>query len=128
MTPTEFLQALLDGHTVTNGSQRRRLVSQGIGLSCPNDTTPLLMDTSGWYIVPTTININGYEVPEPLRTAPRLGNQYYIASTGVDTPSRYEWLDDDVDYLYLAKGILHLTKEAAILHAKALISFTEAKS
>jgi hypothetical protein len=132
MTPTEFLQALLAGHTLTNGTQRRHLVSQGIELSCPVATTFICnnipMDTSSWYIAPATININGYEVPEPLRTAPEPGSRYYVASTGVDIPSRYEWLDDDVDYLYLARGIVHLTKEDASLHAKALLSFTEAKS
>lgn len=74
---------------------------------------------------PRTININGYEVPEPERVAPSKNTRYYFPSFinkfGVFDCS---WKGDGTDIKVLQKGLLHLTSEAAELHAKALLSFT----
>lgn len=74
----------------------------------------------------STIIINGFEVPEPLREIPEGDWNLYVPNI-----SR-KFLYSDViphDKVFirdtLNKGLLHLTKEAAILHAKALLSFTE---
>lgn len=75
---------------------------------------------------PRTININGFEVPEPVRELLKDGAEYYIpslkSSGGHDC---HNWHGDDYDNLWLAKGLIHLTKEAAQTHAKALLSFTQ---
>ena len=76
---------------------------------------------------PKYILINGYEVPEPLRKAPEEGTVVYTvlitsSSTMLAEAKRYYGLSMDIDALN--KGLLHLTKEAAELHAKALLSFT----
>lgn len=78
---------------------------------------------------PRTININGYEVPEPLREAPEVGASYFLVSLvderGLANPA---WSGDKFDERCLRAGITHATREAAELHARALLSFTEALS
>jgi len=76
-----------------------------------------------------TININGFDVPEPIREVPRVGTTYYYANTVailyLNKP--LTWAGNAVDMELLRRGVCHLTKEAAEIHAKALVSFTEQK-
>ena len=77
---------------------------------------------------PRTITINGREVPEPMREAPDIGKEYYIAATGnEDMFVVGPWEGDRYDCMRLSRGLCHSTKEAAIAHAEALLSFTEVK-
>lgn len=71
------------------------------------------------------ININGFEVPEPIREPLELNTLYYIPA--LSAPMGYlehSWGNTNPDWKELNLGLIHLTKEAAILHAKALLSFT----
>lgn len=76
---------------------------------------------------PRTIRIGNYDVPEPLRVAPEIGTVYYypylVGGKGLN--GEMAWDGDKYDSETLKKGKVHLTKEAAELHAKALISLTE---
>jgi hypothetical protein len=77
---------------------------------------------------PKTIKINGIEVPEPVREKLDRSVEFYMPELNVENLFvRSFWTEDIKDYLWLQRGIIHLTKEAAILHAKALLSFTEVK-
>lgn len=76
---------------------------------------------------PLTIRIGGFDVPEPLRVAPVVGTRYFVP----EIESRFEklsgfsnWDGDELDQRWLARGLVHLTEEAAALHAKALLSFS----
>jgi hypothetical protein len=74
---------------------------------------------------PRTININGHEVPEPMRTEPDDGSEYYSPSlTDESCYDHFNWRGDKIDEGCFSVGFCHSTKEAAIAHAKALISFT----
>lgn len=79
---------------------------------------------------PKTININGFEVPEPVREPLKLGQKYYIPSfdelseNGVD---RLYWRGDKFDNIYLKNGMIHVEEGNAILHKEALLSFTITK-
>jgi hypothetical protein len=79
---------------------------------------------------PKTININGFEVPQPVRE-PFLNNWeiYYVTdiSNVKDGYLNSRWTNDLSDHSRLKAGLIHLTKEAAALHSKALLSFTETK-
>ena len=87
-----------------------------------------LIDEPSWNtscdyrIRPRTIRIGDIDVPEPVREALKKSQQYFIA---VITDSNFYvstvWSDDNLDKICLARGLIHLTKEAAIEHAKALI-------
>lgn len=72
---------------------------------------------------PRTIHINGYEVPEPCRSPLQDGAIYFVARLS-GNPTRWTWDSGGADKEWLKKGIVHLTREAAELHAKALLSFT----
>lgn len=77
---------------------------------------------------PDVIKINGFEVPAPLKVAPKIGTAYSYANPSLeDFHITYTWDNDDFDKRLLQKGLIHLTKEAAIAHAKALLSFTQIK-
>ena len=73
-----------------------------------------------------TIRIGEYDVPEPLRVKPQLNKTYYFVSFKEDSNVHaFSWCDDGIDNQILSKGMVHLTIEAAELHAKALISLTK---
>lgn len=132
MNHREMMQALLNGDT---------LVVNNIGDNyelhlCPK--TQMIKDigdiTVCWIPHPNrdvtikqrTININGFEVPAPLHTKPEDGTTYFkpsIKNAHVPVPFRWYGLKSDDDNL--SAGLVHLTKEAAILHATALLSFTK---
>ena len=76
-------------------------------------------------VKPKTININGYEVLEPVRTKLNDGDTYYIPDIfSCDFYTADWWSDTDQDLKFLNLGLIHLTKEAAVQHAKSLLSFT----
>ena len=77
---------------------------------------------------PKTIRIGEFDVPEPLREAPRLCA--ILFTPNLVTTSGYlciTWDSDGTDDRMLQRGLLHTTKEAAIIHTKALLSLTETK-
>lgn len=73
------------------------------------------------------IDINGHQVPEPVREIPATGDILYIADTTLKPSGelRLQWTDHDVDMRLLNSGLLHTTKEAAEAHIAALLSFTQ---
>jgi hypothetical protein len=75
---------------------------------------------------PRTIIINGFEVPEPVREPLEYRQDYYVPSISYDAGADcHNWRGDEYDNEWLKKGLIHLTKEAAKTHAKALLSFTK---
>lgn len=76
---------------------------------------------------PRTININGYEVPEPVRSKPESGAEVFMVNLNNSQPVTVTFFIADVDTPALKHGLLHTTREAAELHAKALLSFTNSK-
>jgi hypothetical protein len=95
------------------------MIKKGLGLSTLPDFFNILS------IKPKTININGFEVPEPVREKLDNGDRYWVS--GAASSFETAWADDDRDNNYLNLGLIHLTKEAAELHREALLSFTKKK-
>jgi len=79
---------------------------------------------------PKTILINGYEVPEPIRNLPDLGKCRISETVWIPSLSEYPsfalGVGNSYTRVFFDRGLCHLTKEAADLHAKALLSFTTA--
>ena len=76
---------------------------------------------------PKTIRIGEYDVPEPVREPLEDDKEYW----GVDPMAeelawKYKWNNALFCNLMLRRGLIHLTKEAAVIHAKALLSLTKA--
>jgi hypothetical protein len=76
---------------------------------------------------PKTININGFEVPEPLREFPEDGTLIYKAVLDEDGGwLRCNYSKTSAEHQALiARGICHLAGESAALQSKALLSFTK---
>lgn len=80
-------------------------------------------EAAKYRLKPRTININGFEVPEPLRHEPSDGTDYYVLD--MSEVSEMKWTSDVSEYQWLKAGIIHLTREAAEKHLEALLSFTK---
>ena len=77
-------------------------------------------------VKPDIILINGIEVPAPVRQELSEGTRYYTPQLmSAELYYWEEWSDEPMDKRALSRGTVHLTKEAAIQHAKALLSFTD---
>lgn len=75
-------------------------------------------DIIGMY--PKTRIINGFEVPAPEVEVPE--RDYYLASTIDKYFHRFlSWCDDEMDKLWLKRGLVFLNKEDAIANAKAML-------
>lgn len=126
----EILRAIADGERiqiiplVSEGRWEDRTAEQALEILHCGRLAPTRMR-----VKPRTLTINGYEVPEPLREMPPEGATVYWPGFGPDSG------DDNTERAnvgyyptmlpdLLDKGLLHLTRQAAIAHAKALVSFT----
>lgn len=129
----EMFEAILAGETIeSEGGKHSYKLDKKTGRLIYNSLesyrichSGILTDIEQWSIKQRTININGHEFPEPLRVAPKEGTPVFIPAFEVDLFSEYTYFHDGVGCEFLEHGVLHLTKEAAIAHAKALLSFTE---
>ena len=88
--------------------------------------SPLWLTGTQYRRKPRTTTIKGREVPEPMREEPRNGTAVHVALVGVEQNHyRTTWAGFVLDKMWLSRGLCHSTKEAAIAHAEALLSFTE---
>lgn len=77
-------------------------------------------------LIPKTININGHQVPEPVREPLEYGTWFYVPSTDcVEMVAKIKWTGDEYCEHYLRSGIIHTNSAAAICHTVALLSFTQ---
>ncbi|MDC9591783.1 hypothetical protein PSI23_21510, partial [Xenorhabdus sp. XENO-10] len=80
-------------------------------------------------IKPRTIRIGDMDIPEAVKNPDKLNNElrYYVPSitSGNQDYYAYFWKNDAIDNERLNSGIIHLDKESALLHAKALIALTQ---
>jgi hypothetical protein len=82
------------------------------------------LDPENWQVrrKQKTITVNGFEVPEPVRKALKKGVGYWIAFPSIpELAWDFQWDGDIYDRHRLNHGLIHLTKEAAIAHAKAML-------
>lgn len=78
-----------------------------------------------WKLEQETITINGHVVPKPLTVTEEYPTVFL---PGIDREVLYICYTGESNVAirdYLKRGLLHSTKEAAIAHARALLSFTE---
>lgn len=75
---------------------------------------------------PRTIRIGEFDVPEPLRNGSIEFRQNYwvVDIVHKDLVRCGYWTSNPMDCEFLDRGLIHATREAAELHAKALISLS----
>ena len=73
-----------------------------------------------------TINVNGIKVPKPESKELECGQMYWFINLNVKELVEYiHWLNSKKDHLLLERNLIHLTQEAALLHAKAILGIKE---
>lgn len=83
---------------------------------------------SKYRIKPKTIKVNCFDVTEPVRSPLNKNDVYFIADpTAHDYHIDIEWMCDADDMKFLKRGIIHLTPEDAIAHAKAMLGIDPTK-
>lgn len=75
-------------------------------------------------VEPETITINGREVPEPVREPSPSAEYWCVDLHSTMFTHRHDFYNDETLKYCLKLGLVHLTREAAIAHAEALLSFT----
>lgn len=71
---------------------------------------------------PPMRSINGHEYPEPVREPLEAGKTYFLAGPVEDELcGEYHWDGADLEVIWLRRGLIHLTREAAEAHARAII-------
>ena len=81
-------------------------------------------DPAEYRVKPSTIVVNGIEVPEPQRVAPADGTAYWLANVTSIEFDQFElcWDGVESEMTWLQRGLVHLSKENAIAHAKAMVA------
>jgi hypothetical protein len=122
----EVLEALLAGETLVDvadsGITIRFNGTNILDQESEEQETICLFD---WKIKPRTININGYEVPEPMRVKPNSGDKFYAVYLSAGTVECFTFDDSMTCNRWFNQGLAHKTREAAELHLEALLSFTK---
>lgn len=106
--------------TVENG---RRVVEHGF--ACIVDDYN--MGSESFRLKPQLL-IGDRLVPMPEREAPAMGRNFFIANPyGENYYSKYLWSGDESELLWLERGLVHLTTEAAAAHGEALAALSKKK-
>lgn len=72
------------------------------------------------------INVNGIKVPKPESKELEFGQKYYSPALGsTELIQVWYWISSEQDKLLLQRQLIHLTQEAALLHAKAILNILE---
>lgn len=125
MTPhpqADILRAIADGKTI---EVKELIDNENAWEEVCNPWNFILHKDYELRIKPALININGHEVPEPVREPLKKLNRYWFVDFSENRCfCESEWDGDEMDYFRLQLGLIHLTKESAIAHTKALLSFT----
>lgn len=124
LTPPEVVQALLDGKKV---EIRGVIYPQNSGWKPLNEhEIHIRVLTNGLFIfrlAQEMITIGDVSFPKPASEPLADGTKYWLVSLSYQ-PYAYKWSNAECDNLYLRMGLVHLSKENATAHAKALIKLS----
>lgn len=123
LTPEEVLQAIKDGkkveylHTTQDGWCEL--------VDCDFTIENLLDGFYTYRLAQEMITVAGIEFPKPEATKLDKDTKYYYPKpTYIDLYDIAHWSDSWLDKFKLSANMIHLTKENAIAHAKALIKLS----
>lgn len=120
------LQRLTELRPVLEAAERGERIEARSGPGepwCHYKEIALHLPASCYRVAPRTILVNGIEVPEPMRSPPAEGTEYWLADTDADLLAvAGDWDDTDLEHRWLARGLCHSTREAAEAHARAMMA------
>lgn len=117
----DFLRALADGVPITDFEVIYKTRENWEPISDFVHSALLSLSDIQIRRKPQTHVVNGFTVPAPLRISPDLSATYYVPDwiDGGFYRGALVWNADRIDIRHLSRGLVHLTKEAAIANAKA---------
>lgn len=119
-TPQQHAQEILPLVTAQANGEVIQMYVAGEWFDCKEPTA--FVDGCKYRVKPKTILVNGFEVSEPMREAPKDGQRYFLASPASRLYfTSSDWNDEDFDQRYMSRCLVHATKSAAIAHAKAML-------
>lgn len=117
----ELLRAIADGREIefldNYGCWSKACHSNVLGALATRPAT----GAPKFRVKPSTITVNGIEVPEPLRVVPGVGATYWFVSA-FRGAVKMRYTVDEGDHHALKSGLCHATEEAARAHFEAIIS------
>jgi len=116
------LRAIADGEPVSEFEVYRAGFTHG--WSCASNWTLWIIEPKGWEFrrKQKTIKVNGFDVPEPVREPLKDNVNYCIPDPKMEDLFDYQtWTGHRLDMVWLSRGLIYLTKENAIAHAKAML-------
>ena len=123
-----WLGADPSGYAAVGATNNGLTVQQIEQSRCSMPDLDVRLDDLTWTKPVTTIKINGHDVPAPERVAPPSDTRYWVPQMTAQKPCDiFRWDGGVMDMRHLTRGLVHLTEEAAVAHAKALLSFTEVR-
>lgn len=125
LTPQEALQAIADGESL---ECRWYTHDEWQLFGRLNNGVTIEAILKGYFVfrpLPKTITIGDVSFPKPVSKALEENQKYFIPDFTV-TRLYYtsQWCNTDLDNLRLKRGLIHLSQENAIAHAKALIKLS----
>lgn len=122
LTPEEVLQALKDGKQVeikASNDKWEELRAYQHNIAC------LLNEANQFRLAQEMMTIGDVSFPKPESKPLVNGCAYYYVNPLIrELHTVTYWKGDEVDMLLLAKNLVHISKENAIAHAKALIKLS----
>lgn len=123
LTPVEVIQALQDGKQVEVKFSAEHgwedVLVRHMNLE------ELINPEHQFRLPPQVIRIGDIKFPKPETEKLSIGTTYYITDLQYDKYVQYFlWQGNAIDYRNLSLGIIHLSRENAIAHAKALIKLS----
>lgn len=86
----------------------------------------LLRENHSYRIAPEKITIGDVSFPKPVSEPLEIGQEYFVADIiGKGFYDIFEWENRKLDQDFLKYGMIHLTRDDAVAHAKALIKLSE---
>lgn len=100
------------------GAEIETLDFNGDWVDCPN---PIWDKGTKYRIKQDTFKLGDIEFTKPVQRPLKPGQEYWLIDLTLRDPvSNYDWQDTPIDYLWLERGLIHLTKEKALNYANAL--------
>jgi hypothetical protein len=119
----EVLRALADGRAVQSWESGEG----GWQTETPETLkqfNPISNPNMKWRVKPDTHFINGIECSAPIRVKPEEDTSVFVAAVSIaELYFTLQWRDALTNTRWLERGLLHLTKEAAIENANAMLAF-----
>lgn len=125
LTPQETLQAIIDGKDLEFKHSGFKEWTRLNPLDNPLSLESIFKGGVSFRLAQEMITIGDVSFPKPESEPLSKNTKYYLPHLlKPNAPHDTVWDNVELDYKYLAQGLIHLNQENAIAHAKALIKLS----